>query len=132
MFSSSPDCPGELARLRIEVPHWLASVAVLDNDLQPVSFSGRAVTRDAGPFSSHLDLELPEGAYQVQTTIDGKTQSKWVLADADAPTTVPAETWSELRIESAMPLPAAAPAAIADDHLVDVAVSRTARGADQW
>lgn len=127
MFSAWPDCSGELAELRIEVPHWLATVSVLDNDLQPVSFSERVVKVDDDPFVGRLDLRLPPGAYQVQASMDGKTQTKWVIADVDAPTLVEAGTWSELRIESAMPLPAAAPAAVADDHVADVAARRTAQ-----
>lgn len=126
MFSAWPDCSGELAELRIEVPHWLATVSVLDNDLQPVPFTERVAKVDDDPFVGRLDLKLPPGAYQVQASMDGKTQSKWVIAETDAPTIVEAGTWSELRIESAMPLPAAAPAAVADDYLAEVAARRTA------
>lgn len=126
MFSAWPDCSGELAELRIEVPHWLATVSVLDNDLQPVPFTERVVKVDDDPFVGRLDLKLPPGAYQVQASMDGKTQSKWVIAETDAPTIIGAGTWTELRIESAMPMPAAAPAAVADDYLAEVAARRTA------
>lgn len=129
MSSTSLESPGARARLRVEVPHWLASVSLLDNDLQPVSIEERIAQLPGDPFAGRLDLALAPGAYQVEVTLDGKTQTKWVLAEAGVTAELPAETWTELKIDTAIPMPAGAPALRADDRLTRFASQATRRRA---
>lgn len=127
MSSSFPEAA--TAQVRIEVPHWLASVSLLDNDLKPVAFDARITQVPDEPFLGRLDVALPPGPYQVNVTIDGKSQSKWVVAEANAHATLAAETWTELKLDSSLPMPASAPATMANDRYARIASMSVPRGA---
>lgn len=107
------------ARLVIEVPHWSAAVAVIDNDLKTVESIGKIVAGANG--TGQIEAELPAGAYEVQVTLDGKTQALWAVLGGGETKMIPASSWDRLGIETAMPLAQPQPTAGADDQLADCA-----------
>ena len=120
MSSPSPE-GAPTARIRVEVPHWAASVTMRDNDLRPVAVTERVSQVSNSAYLGQIEMAVAPGAYEVEVTIDGKSQRKWVLATDDKPGLIHAREWDALEIETAMPLPTAAPIAHSSTKVANVA-----------
>lgn len=89
--------------LRVEVPHWAAQVQIYDHRLQPVQLVG--AIRSLGQNTNVSETALLKGTYQVEVTLDGKTESEWIPVRANRVTqTSEPESWQNLEMTASAPL----------------------------
>ncbi|HYI41120.1 MAG TPA: hypothetical protein VE053_12465 [Allosphingosinicella sp.] len=109
---------GERARLILEVPHWTAAVAIVDNDLRPVEGVSKLEPLVGGGEAASATVEVPAGAYNVEAKLGGHIQTMWVVAQAGYETRVPAAAWDGLELATSMPLASAIDGTPPDDPMV--------------
>ncbi len=127
MNSTSPD----LSRIVVDVPHWSASVAVIDNDLRPVTDIGKVAPVDDDPFRGRIEIAVPPGLYEVRVSLNGHVAAQWVVAPEDGVATLERGSWTGLTLDTAMPLPAAAPGPETNDRLSHAAALASTRAPRQ-
>lgn len=113
-------------RLIVIVPHWSATVNLIDNQLLQVATAGKVVPIEDDPPAALLELVVPAGAYEIEVMLDGKTQSSWVVAEPDTQVVVPKDFWNLLTIETSMPLPSAIPGG-KNDRMAKIAALASTR-----
>jgi hypothetical protein len=94
----------ELGKLRIEVPHWAVEVNLFNSLLQPVAQADRVKSDSQSRSGFSMESLLAPGAYQVQMSLEGKTESEWVLIDEGKVTEISPKAWANLKFTSASPL----------------------------
>jgi PAS domain-containing protein len=90
--------------LKIEVPHWAAEVRVYNSLLQPVAEVGKIKPDGQTKSGYSLEAILEPGIYQVQTSLEGETESEWIPVNSRKVTVVSPKAWEKLRFTSASPL----------------------------
>ncbi|MCY7376640.1 MAG: hypothetical protein LH472_11825 [Pyrinomonadaceae bacterium] len=89
--------------LRVEVPHWAAQVQIYNHRLEPVQSVG--AVKSTVQNTNVSETPLPKGTYQVEVTLDGKTESEWIPVRSDRVTlTSQPEAWQNLKITASAPL----------------------------
>jgi hypothetical protein len=109
---------GDKARLVLEVPHWTAAVAIVDNDLRPVESVSKLEPIAGEGDAARATVEVPAGAYSVEAKLGGHTQTMWVVARAGHETRVPSAAWNGLALATSMPLASKIDGTPADDPLI--------------
>lgn len=95
---------GNRGVLKVEVPHWAAEVRIFNCLLQPETEIGK-IKSDARTKSGYsLEAVLEPGAYQVQTSLEGKSESEWIPVAEGKITQVSPKAWENLKFTSAAPI----------------------------
>jgi len=90
--------------LIVEVPHWSADVNILDNLLQLVTGSLDLKASPEHDGAYYAEIKLAEGIYQVDVSLEGESESQFVLVQFNQRTTIKKESWKKLHFVSAAPL----------------------------
>lgn len=94
----------EFGILKTEVPHWSAQVKILDDSLTPISQFEKIQVDPKSASGYSTERFLPPGAYQVQITLEGKTESEWAPVRPNRLTKVTTDAWNDLEFTSAAPI----------------------------
>src|SRR4051812_29706501 len=95
---------GKSGVLKIEVPHWAAEVRVFNSLLQPETGIGKIREDTQSKSGYSLETVLQPGIYQVQTSLEGKTESEWIPVNKGKVTEVSPKAWQKLKFTSASPI----------------------------
>ena len=101
---ADPNSEGNRGVLKIEVPHWAAEVRVFNCLLQPETEIGKIRSDTQVKSGYSLEAVLEAGAYQVQTTLEGRTESEWIPVAEGKVTQVSPKAWEKLKFTSASPI----------------------------
>jgi hypothetical protein len=108
MSSKSSDTADDArphGRLRVEVPHWAATVNIYDSNLQPVAELDvdSEKPRKSGVYDAAADVA--PGIYDVEVSLSSQSERRLVAVYPNQTAHVGAGTWN-LRVSSAVPTPA--------------------------
>ena len=101
MSSSSPH-PETSGKLIVQLPHWAAAVRVLDNLYRPVQL-GLPIQQPETMGMPTLVVNLAPGAYQIEMTLGGSTDTQWVAVRPGKTAKLSSSDWQNLQIPSAIP-----------------------------
>lgn len=98
-MSSSSRPPGTLI---VEVPHWAATVRVLDNLCETAIPMNAPADMGNGVFQ--VTQPLKPGVYKVDVALGSTSDSEWVTVRPEKETRIPASRWKDLYLASAAPI----------------------------
>ena len=99
---SSDSSGTEQGTLIVWVPHWSATVRLLDNEYTPIATLSPQTDGDQGRYP--VQFHLAPGVYSVEVELSGATDSEWVSVRAKKETVVPVERWATLQPLTPTPL----------------------------
>lgn len=91
------------ATLNIEVPHWAATIRLYNNRHELVWECSSLEQTSESPEIYVAEATLPPGIYDVETTLEGRTERKTVSLRADRPKQIGWEEWKSLKLASIAP-----------------------------
>lgn len=91
-------------KLKIEVPHWSAQVRIFDDLLNSVAQFEKVQPDKTSTSGYSSERDLPAGVYQIQITLEGKTESEWAPVRPNRLTKVTTDAWNELAFTSSAPI----------------------------
>lgn len=90
--------------LTVEVPHWSAEIRIFNNLFQSVVSFIDIKESQLSTGTYEAKVELPEGIYKVEVTLEGKSESQLVAIQLNQACSILKDSWKTLAFVSAAPL----------------------------